>query len=165
MIKLDSSGPIFYLSERVGKDGNTFYLYKFRTMLDKERQTNVQVFADSPEVTRIGKILRRLKIDELPQLLNVLRGDLSLIGPRPCLKSLLGKMDENSKVRFDVRPGMTGLAQVNGNIHIEWEERWAYDVEYVNNLKLILDLKILFKTIAIVLLGEEKFVKKPNNKK
>lgn len=155
LIKLESTGPVFYVSNRVGRNEKLFPLFKFRTMTHKKRKQDVQVFDDNPEITRVGKFLRRTKIDELPQLLNVMRGELSLVGPRPCLPSLLVKMDDNAKVRFKVLPGMTGLSQVNGNIYLDWEDRWKLDSQYVEQQSLIMDAKIIFKTILVVLFGEK----------
>lgn len=161
LIKLDSRGPIFYLQNRVGKNGHLFYVYKFRTMTNKERDPNVkQTYLQDPDITRIGGFLRRLKIDELPQIWNVLIGDMSLVGPRPALPSLYEKFGEIAKKRYKVRPGMTGWAQVNGNIYLPWEERLLLDSEYVDRMSFMLDLRILVKTVAIVLFGEEKYIKK-----
>jgi lipopolysaccharide/colanic/teichoic acid biosynthesis glycosyltransferase len=112
---------------------------------------------DEQRLTRLGRFLRRTKIDEFPQLLNVLFGDMSLIGPRPTIRQQVDEYSERQMKRLQVKPGMTGLAQVNGNASISWEERIEYDVEYVENFSLWLDLKILLKTAAIVVLGEEKF--------
>lgn len=161
LIKLDSKGPIFYLQNRVGKDGYLFGVYKFRTMTDKERDPNVkQTYLQDPDITRIGGFLRRLKIDELPQIWNVLIGDMSLVGPRPALPSLYEKFGEIAKKRYKVRPGMTGWAQVNGNIYLPWEKRLRLDGEYVDCMSFMLDLRILVKTVAIVLFGEKKYIKK-----
>ena len=161
LIKLDSKGPIFYLQNRVGKDGYLFGVYKFRTMTDMERDPNVkQTYLQDPDITRIGGFLRRFKIDELPQIWNVFIGDMSLVGPRPALPSLYEKFGEIAKKRCEVRPGMTGWAQVNGNIYLPWEERLCLDREYVDRMSFMLDLRILVKTVAIVLFGEEKYIKK-----
>lgn len=161
LIKLDSEGPIFYLQSRVGKNGCAFRIYKLRTMTNKERDPNIkQTYLQDPDVTRIGKFLRRFKIDELPQIWNVFIGDMSLVGPRPALPSLYDKYGEIAKKRCEVRPGMTGWAQVNGNIYLTWEERLRLDSEYVNRMSFMLDLRILIKTVAIVLFGEEKYIKK-----
>lgn len=154
LIKLTSKGPLFFKQQRVGKKGRVFSVYKFRTMTDKVREIK-QTFNDDPEVTKVGKVIRRLKIDELPQLLNVVKGDMSLVGPRPCLPNLVKEFNESAKKRLLVRPGLTGLAQVNGNIHLTWEERWEFDKEYVEEKSLLLDLKILSKTALIVLFGEK----------
>ena len=161
LIKLDSKGPIFYLQSRVGENGRVFRIYKLRTMTNKERDPNVkQTYLQDPDITRIGGLLRRFKIDELPQIWNVFIGDMSLVGPRPALPSLYEKFGEIAKKRCEVRPGMTGWAQVNGNIYLPWEERLCLDREYVVRMSFMLDLRILVKTVAIVLFGEEKYIKK-----
>lgn len=161
LIKLDSKGPIFYLQSRVGENGRVFRIYKLRTMTNKERDPNVkQTYLQDPDITRIGGLLRRFKIDELPQIWNVFIDDMSLVGPRPALPSLYEKFGEIAKKRCEVRPGMTGWAQVNGNIYLPWEERLCLDREYVDRMSFMLDLRILVKTVAIVLFGEEKYIKK-----
>lgn len=130
-------------------------------MTNKERDPNVkQTYLQDPDITRIGGLLRRFKIDELPQIWNVFIGDMSLVGPRPALPSLYEKFGEIAKKRCEVRPGMTGWAQVNGNIYLPWEERLCLDREYVDRMSFMLDLRILVKTVAIVLFGEEKYIKK-----
>lgn len=154
-IKIDSPGPYLFCQERLGRFGRPFYIYKLRTMTDRARNPGTQVTPDSPEVTRVGAVLRRLKIDELPQLFNILNGDMSLVGPRPCLPSLLDQLDETGRSRFDARPGLSGLAQVSGGIYLAWPERWKLDTYYVENLTLGLDLKILARTALVVLLGEK----------
>ena len=161
LIKIDSKGPIFYLQSRVGKNGHFFKVYKFRTMTNKQRDPNAkQTFLDDPDITRIGSLLRRFKIDELPQIWNVFVGDMSLVGPRPALPSLYEKYGDLANKRCCVRPGMTGWAQVNGNIYLPWEKRLLLDSEYVDRISFMFDLRILVKTVAIVLLGEDKFIKK-----
>jgi len=155
LIKATSKGPVFFKQQRLGKDGDIFPIYKFRTMTDKSRDFNNQVHSKDDEITRIGKVIRRLKIDELPQLFNVLIGDMSLVGPRPCLPSLKEEFNQDAEKRLLVRPGLTGLAQVNGNIYLSWEERWQFDRKYVEEQSLSLDLKIILKTILIVVCGEE----------
>jgi len=155
LIKLTSKGPLFFKQQRVGKDGKLFSVYKFRTMIDKVRSFDKQTLKGDAEVTTIGGIIRRLKIDELPQLINVVKGDMSLVGPRPSLPSLVKEFNESGKKRILVRPGLTGLAQVNGNIYLTWEERWEFDRKYVEEQSLFLDLKILTKTAFIILLGEK----------
>ena len=161
LLKLDSPGPFFFFQERLGYRGRIFKVFKLRTMTHKSRIVHQEVLNNNPDVTKLGKIMRRLKIDELPQVINVLLGDMSLIGPRPGLPSQLEEYSEDGKKRLDVRPGLTGLAQVNGNIFMTWPERWVYDRYYVENLSLHLDIKILLKTFAILLKGEDKFLKSP----
>lgn len=161
LIKIDSKGPIFYLQSRVGKNGHFFKVYKFRTMTNKQRDPNAkQTFLDDPDITRIGSLLRRFKIDELPQIWNVFVGDMSLVGPRPVLPSLYEKYGNLANKRCCVRPGITGWAQVNGNIYLPWEKRLLLDSEYVDRISFMFDLRILVKTVAIVLLGEDKFIEK-----
>lgn len=162
LIKISSRGPIFFKQERAGENGKPFTVYKFRTMTDKPRKVDREIYKGDSEVTSVGLWLRRFKIDELPQLINILKGDMSIVGPRPGMMTQITKLDENGKFRLKVKPGLTGLAQVHGNIHLSWPERWIYDRKYVENLSFFLDVKILVKTIMIVLFGEEKFLKKPN---
>jgi Sugar transferases involved in lipopolysaccharide synthesis len=158
LIKIDSSGPIFFTQYRLGKDAAIFKMYKFRTMTDKKRSVDHEILKGDSEVTCVGKYLRRFKIDELPQLINVLIGDLSIVGPRPCMPELQAKFDENGKVRTKVRPGLTGLSQINGNIYLGWADRWVYDKYYVDNISLALDFRIIFKTFFVIFKGEDKFL-------
>ncbi len=167
LIKLDSKGPVFYTQFRPGKNQKLFRVYKFRTMVqgaDKYQKVGVEVKKDDSRITTLGRFLRRFKIDELPQLINILKGDMSIVGPRPSLPEYLQQYEEWELERFLVRPGLTGLAQVNGNIYLEREEKSAYDVKYVKEMSFFLDIKIIVKTIAIVLFGEEKFINKSNVK-
>jgi len=162
LIKIDSKGPIFFLQERLGKDLKLFKVIKFRTMTHVERKVIVQTFKDSPEITTIGKYLRRFKIDELPQLLNVFLGDMAVIGPRPCLLQTMEKFgNADTPSRFKVKPGLSSNAGVNGSIFLTWDEKWWYDKDYVENVSFFLDIQIIVKTILVVILGEEKFLKKP----
>lgn len=157
IIKIDSKGPVFFFQERLGKKGKVFKVFKFRTMTDEKRVSNREIYKGDSEVTFIGAFLRRFKVDELPQLINVLKGDMSFVGPRPALVNQLGQYDDFSVRRLEVLPGLTGLSQVNGNIYLSWEERWKMDVQYVDNISLITDIKLILKTFAVVVLGEEKF--------
>lgn len=159
-IKFDSPGPVFFFQERAGRFGAPFKIFKLRTMTNKLHNNKTEVFSNNAEVTAIGKYLRKYKIDELPQLINVLLGDLSLIGPRPLLPETVLELDDEENKRMKVRPGLSGLAQVNGNIYISREERFRYDVTYVENLSFLLDVKILLKTVLVIFKGEENFVKK-----
>lgn len=152
----------FFFQYRLGEQGQKFKLYKFRTMLNKKRDVTREILSGDSEVTTIGSYLRRYKVDELPQIINVIKGDMSIVGPRPCMVDQLDGFNEDGKQRLKVKPGLTGLAQINGNIYLSWEERWKYDREYVENLSFFLDLKIIFKTILIVVHGEDKFINKPN---
>lgn len=155
LIKLEDGGPVFFAQDRVGLDGRVFRIYKFRSMV-VDYQTTEQTYDTSPGVTRVGRILRRTKIDELPQLWNVARGDMSLIGPRPCLPATVEVMPAWALTRFDVRPGMTGLAQVSGSATLPWPTRWLYDVEYVERRSTIMDLRILLRTILTIIVGESR---------
>lgn len=161
LITVTMPGPIFFKQERIGQNGKLFYILKFRSMkVDKTAEKNHDVSKDTDRLTTFGKLIRRLKIDELPQLINVLWGNMSLVGPRPTFKEQADLYNKSQKHRLDMRPGMTGLAQVNGNISLSWEERIKYDLYYIENYTLLLDLKILLKTALVVILGESKFKKK-----
>jgi len=157
-VALDSRGPILFKQRRLGRNARPFTLCKFRSMTAVSRVKHSQVFGRSAGVTRVGYWLRRFKIDEVPQLLNVVRGDMSLVGPRPALLEQLADYDEDARRRLDVRPGLTGLAQVHGNIHLSWPQRWAYDSLYARQPSLWLDLSILARTIVVVLFGERRFL-------
>lgn len=157
LLKFDSPGPVLFRQRRLGLQGRVFDLYKFRSMVHRQRTADRQIYEGDPEVTRLGHVIRRFKIDELPQLFNVLKGDMSIVGPRPCLPELQSEFDENGRLRILVRPGLTGLAQVNGNILLSWPERWRLDRIYVESLSFMVDCKILLKTVLVVLLGEKRF--------
>jgi undecaprenyl phosphate N,N'-diacetylbacillosamine 1-phosphate transferase len=156
LIFLESKGNVFYTQERLGKNGKIFVLYKLRSLKVNKNRKEIQVFTDDPDITIIGIFIRRFKIDELPQIFNVLKGDMSIVGPRPCLPSLKEKFDENAFYRLKVRPGLTGWSQVNGNIYNSWPKRWEMDRYYVENMSILFDLKILIKTIFVILWGEKK---------
>ncbi len=143
-------GNPFFFQDRPGKKGKIFKLVKFRSM-SNEKDKNGNLLPDSMRLTKYGKLLRKTSIDELPELFNILKGDMSIVGPRPLAVEYLPYYNEEEKRRHDVRPGLTGLAQVNGRNAVNWPERFAYDIEYINNVSLGLDIKIIFKTIAIVL--------------
>ena len=158
LLEICMPGPVFFRQERVGKNGKIFNILKFRSMkVDKIAEMNHDFTKDAERMTPFGNIIRRLKIDELPQMINVFRGDMSLVGPRPTLKEQTDLYNDYQRQRLNMRPGMTGLAQVNGNISLTWDERIEYDVEYITNFSILLDLKILFKTVAVVICGEDKF--------
>jgi lipopolysaccharide/colanic/teichoic acid biosynthesis glycosyltransferase len=164
IIKIDSRGPIFFKQKRVGKDLVYFNVLKLRTMTNKKRKvTDKPVIGKAEGVTRIGFFLRRFKIDELPQVFNVLIGDMSIVGPRPSIPDQLKKMTQKEKERYKIRPGLTGLSQVSGNIHIPWSERFKYDLKYVKNVSFSVDMKIIIKTFSIIFKGEDKFIHKSNN--
>jgi lipopolysaccharide/colanic/teichoic acid biosynthesis glycosyltransferase len=160
-IRLDSPGPAFFIQKRLGWKGKVFDLYKFRTMTDRPRTPAQEIIGRDPELTRLGFWLRRFKLDELPQLINIIKGDMSFIGPRPALVEQLADYDDFSRKRLEVRPGLSGLAQINGNIHLAWHERWKYDVQYVENASFLMDVSIFFRTLAVVIMGERRFLHKP----
>jgi len=159
LVRLDSRGPVFFVQPRLGRRGRVFLLYKFRTMFDAPRESTHEILPGNPDVTPLGGFLRRFKIDELPQLWNVLRGDMSVVGPRPALPKQAQELDEVGRVRLEVRPGLTGLAQVHGNVYLSWPERWRYDRDYVMRLSAPLDLWILWQTALVALWGERRFHK------
>jgi undecaprenyl phosphate N,N'-diacetylbacillosamine 1-phosphate transferase len=155
VVRFDTPGSAFFSQSRLGEHGRVFKLLKFRTMTHAKRTATREIYdGDHPEITRSGGWMRRFKLDELPQLWNVLIGDMSLIGPRPCLPEQVVTFNEDGQMRLRVRPGMTGLAQVSGNIFIPWPERWRLDRQYVENLTLAMDLRIVARTILVVLYGE-----------
>lgn len=145
--------PVIFRQERPGKGGEIFTLYKFRTMTD-ERDSDGELMPDEIRLTKFGKLLRNLSLDELPEFVNILRGDMSFVGPRPLLVRYLPLYNERQAMRHNVRPGLTGLAQVNGRNLLTWEEKFEWDVKYVENISLWLDIKILFKTVLNVLKRE-----------
>ena len=139
----------FFFQERPGKDEKIFRVIKFKTMNDK-RDESGNLLPDAERLTRVGRFVRSTSLDEIPQLLNVIKGDMSLIGPRPLLVQYLPLYNEEQKRRHEVRPGITGWAQVNGRNAISWQQKFEYDVWYVDHVSLSLDLKIMFKTIQKV---------------
>ena len=141
---------VFFVQDRPGKNGKIFKVIKFKSMTD-ERDVEGNLLPDSQRLTAIGKIVRSTSIDELPQLINILKGDMSLIGPRPLLPKYLPYYKESEKKRHDVRPGITGWAQINGRNHVLWEDRFELDAYYVENVSLYLDLKIVITTIVNIL--------------
>jgi lipopolysaccharide/colanic/teichoic acid biosynthesis glycosyltransferase len=155
-IKLDSRGPVIYRQRRVGKGGQQFEVYKLRTMRLGADPVGVgtPVLEDDPRVTRVGGLLRRFSLDELPNLVNVLRGELAIVGPRPTLAAQVELYTERQRRRLEVKPGITGWAQVNGRAGIPWEERIELDVWYVDNRSLGLDLRILARTARLLLTGQ-----------
>ena len=156
LIKIDSPGPVFFIQERVGKDGKVFKTIKFRTMNVDAAQKTKGVYIDKNNlyVTRVGKFLRRSGIDELPQLINVLKDEMSLVGPRPTLLYQVEKYNDFQKKRLLMKPGITGWALVNGRNKLTWPERIKLDVWYVEHWSFWLDIKILFKTVWVVAKGE-----------
>ncbi len=168
IIRIDLGSPIIFKQERPGKNEKIFSMYKFRTMRDAvdittgKKLNDVErlqliaekgedaVTTDAERLTKVGRILRATSIDELPELFNILRGDMSIIGPRPLVALYLPYYTERERHRHDVRPGLTGLAQVNGRNAISWSKRFEYDVEYVENVSFLNDVKIILKTISVV---------------
>jgi lipopolysaccharide/colanic/teichoic acid biosynthesis glycosyltransferase len=155
-IKLDSRGPVIYRQRRVGKDGRQFEVYKLRTMRLGADPVGVgtPVLEDDPRVTRVGRLLRRLSLDEIPNLVNVLRGELAIVGPRPTLSAQVELYTPRQRRRLEVKPGITGWAQVNGRAGIPWEERIELDVWYVDHRSAALDLRILGRTARLLLTGQ-----------
>lgn len=150
LVRCKLGSPVIFHQERPGYHEKIFRLCKFRTMTD-ERDVSGLLLPDEVRLTHFGKILRSTSLDELPELWNILKGDMSLIGPRPLLVRYLPYYTEQERHRHDVRPGLTGLAQVNGRNALVWEERFSYDIEYVENVSLLMDLKIIGMTIGKVL--------------
>ena len=143
----------FFFQERPGMNGKIFKVIKFKTMTD-ERDSNGELLPDEARITKVGKFVRSTSIDELPQLINVLKGDMALIGPRPLLVKYLPYYTEREKLRHTVRPGISGWAQVNGRNTISWDKKLAYDVEYVENLSIMMDVRVILKTIKNVIVRE-----------
>ena len=154
-IKLDSPGPVFYMARRVGRDGEEFDLYKLRTMHTGNDPVGVgtPVLAGEPRVTKVGEFLRRFSLDELPNLINVIRGEMAVVGPRPTLAAQVEAYAPHQRRRLEVKPGLTGWAQVNGRAGIPWEERIELDVWYVDHRSPALDLRILARTARLLLTG------------
>lgn len=159
LIKLTSPGPIFFLQDRPGYKKKIFRIYKFRTMRQgsEKMEKGVEVLKDDARITKIGGFLRRTKLDETPQLLNVLKGEMSLVGPRPERVASLADYTPFIAKRLDMKPGMTGLAQVSGNIYLDLQDRYRLDVYYVEHFSLLLDIRILIRTIGVVFFGEERY--------
>ncbi|ADP33932.1 sugar transferase [Bacillus atrophaeus] len=153
IIRLKIGSPVFFTQVRPGLNGKPFTLYKFRTMTD-ERDKEGNLLPDEVRLTKTGKLIRKLSIDELPQLWNVIKGDLSLVGPRPLLMEYLPLYTNKQSRRHEVKPGITGWAQVNGRNAISWEKKFELDVWYVDHRSFFLDLKILFLTMRKVLISE-----------
>lgn len=153
LVKIKLGSPILFKQRRPGLNEKPFYLYKFRTMLDVRDEKN-NLLADKERLTRFGKLLRSLSIDELPELINVLKGDMSLIGPRPLLMEYLPYYSDNQRLRHTVKPGITGWAQVNGRNTLSWQKKFELDVWYVNHCSFLLDLKIILMTFIKIVKRE-----------
>ena len=150
-VKISDGGHVFFKQKRPGKNGKIFTVYKFRTMSEKTEDENGNPLSDMERMTKTGAFLRKTSLDELPQFMNVLKGEMSFIGPRPLLCEYLDLYTPEQMRRHDVRPGITGWAQVNGRNAISWEEKFDCDIYYVDNMSLALDIKIIFMTIKNVL--------------
>lgn len=153
LVRIKLGSPVIFKQKRPGLNEKIFTLYKFRTMTDAKDE-NGNLLPDNIRLTKFGKILRSTSLDELPELFNILKGDMSIVGPRPLLVKYLPLYNQSQKHRHDVRPGFTGWAQCNGRNALSWEEKFDLDIYYVNHVSFFIDVKILFKTIKIVLLRE-----------
>jgi len=149
-VGLTSPGGVFFKQERVGMGGTPFLVWKFRSMVAGDNP----IFPDASRITTVGKVLRRLSLDELPQLINVALGDMSVVGPRPTLAYQVERYDDHQRRRLAVRPGLTGLAQVNGRNSLSWDDRIDFDVTYVETQSMTEDLRIVVKTFSTLLTGE-----------
>lgn len=150
LVRIKLGSPVLFKQERPGKDEKIFTLYKFRTMTD-EKDENGELLPDEVRLTKFGQFLRSTSLDELPELFNILKGDMSVIGPRPLLVRYLPRYNSHQKRRHEVRPGLSGWAQVNGRNTVSWEDKFNMDVEYVDNYSLLMDIKILLMTVVNVL--------------
>lgn len=154
LVRKKLGSPVIFKQERPGKNEKIFKLYKFRTMTD-ERDEHGDLLSDEMRLTKFGRALRSTSLDELPELFNIFKGDMSIVGPRPLLVRYLPYYSCEERKRHNVRPGLTGLAQVNGRNNVDWDQRLKYDVEYVNNLSFLGDVKIILQTIGKVLKGSD----------
>lgn len=161
LVRVKLGSPVLFKQERPGKNEKIFTLCKFRTMTD-ERDEKGNLLPDAVRLTKFGKFLRGTSLDELPELFNILKGDMSIVGPRPLLVSYLPYYSERERLRHSVRPGLTGLAQVSGRNYIDWDRRLAKDVEYVENLSFRMDMKVLWMTVQTVLGHTEKVAQDTN---
>ena len=153
LVRTRLGSPVLFHQDRPGKDGKIFHMYKFRSMTD-ERDENGELLPDEVRLTPFGKKLRATSLDELPELFCILKGDMSIVGPRPFLVQYLPLYNERQRHRHDVRPGLTGWAQVNGRNTLTWPQKFEYDVEYTEKMSFAMDVKILFMTVANVLKRE-----------
>jgi lipopolysaccharide/colanic/teichoic acid biosynthesis glycosyltransferase len=157
LIKIDSHGPIFFQQLRIGKDGIPFRIFKLRTMIDNAEQigAGLKISADDERITRVGRWLRLFGLDELPQLINVLRGEMSLVGPRPTIPSQVEAYTTHQRKRLSMRPGITGMVIIRGRRNLSWPERIEVDIEYIERWSLLLDLAILLKTPWYILVTRQ----------
>ncbi|MFC4322627.1 sugar transferase [Litchfieldia salsa] len=153
LVRVKLGSPVLFKQRRPGLNERVFMMYKFRTMTD-QRDDNGELLPDSVRLTKFGRFLRSTSLDELPELFNILKGDMSIIGPRPLLEQYLPLYNEHQKRRHEVRPGLSGLAQVSGRNAISWEDKFNLDVEYVDNMSFMNDWKIIFSTIKKVFVRE-----------
>jgi lipopolysaccharide/colanic/teichoic acid biosynthesis glycosyltransferase len=155
-IRLDSPGPVFYRQRRVGRHGQPFELWKLRTMVPgaESMGAGIYVLEGDPRITRSGRLLRRFSLDELPNLINVLKGDMAMVGPRPTVQEQVDRYTERQRRRLEVKPGITGWAQINGRTSLPWPERIELDVWYVEHRSLRLDLRILARTAWMLATGQ-----------
>ena len=153
LVRVKLGSPVIFCQERPGKNEKIFKMYKFRSMTD-ERDDEGNLLSDEVRLTKFGKILRASSLDELPELFNILKGDMSIVGPRPLLVEYLPRYNDIQKHRHDVLPGLTGLAQVNGRNAISWEEKFDWDIKYINNISFKLDCQIIFQTVKKVFVRE-----------
>jgi len=154
LVRINLGSPVIFKQERPGRNEKFFTMYKYRTMTD-DKDEHGNLLPDSVRLTKFGKFLRSTSIDELPELWNIIKGDMSFIGPRPLLVRYLPYYFDHERLRSDVRPGITGLAQVNGRNALTWDERFATDVEYVNKLTFLNDIKIIVKTVLVVFMKRD----------
>ena len=154
LVRVNLGSPVIFKQERPGLHEKSFYLYKFRSMTDA-KDKNGNLLSDEERLTKFGRKLRSSSLDELPELLNIVKGDMAIIGPRPLLTQYLPAYTEEERHRHDVRPGLSGLAQVNGRNFVPWDQRLAYDIEYVNKITFLGDVKIVIKTIKNVLAQDD----------
>ena len=154
LVRIKLGGPVLFCQERPGKNGKIFKLYKFRTMLNAVDPKTGEALPDEERMTDFGRLLRKTSLDELPELVNIFKGDMSIVGPRPLLVKYLPLYNEEQSQRHNVRPGLTGWAQVHGRNLLSWEERFKYDVWYVNNVSFLIDVKTVFLTVKCVFVSE-----------